>query len=170
MTDEKLAQQITEGNRDAFRELYERHKKGIYNFALRFLRDKNLAEDAAHDVFLLMYNNIYQFDVSKGKFTTWLYSIAHHECCRFNKRKNKIFFTNDGEETMENKSYKDYSIAIDLENALLRLPEKYRIPIVLTKLHGFKLSECASTLGISETNVKQRVFRAFRMLKEYYGL
>lgn len=168
MSDEQLAHQISEGNNEAFGELYERYKKGVYNFALRFLLDKSLAEDAAHDVFLLMHDNIYQFDVSRGKFTTWLYSITYHECCRIRKRNKKFFFMGDNEEGIKNKSNYDYSDLIDLERALLRVPEKYRLPIVLTKLHGLTLVECASALGISETNVKQRIFRAFKMLREYY--
>lgn len=174
MNDEQLAQQITQGNQEAFRELYERHKKGIYNFALRFLLDKDLAEDVTHDVFLLMYNHIHQFSIGKGKFTTWLYSIAYHECCRV-KRRNKKFtpMSEDEEninerETVTDKSNYYYHDALDLERALLKLPEKYRTPIVLTKLHGLTSAECASAIGISETNVKQRVFRALKMLKEYY--
>ncbi|MBA4311864.1 MAG: hypothetical protein C0417_04445 [Chlorobiaceae bacterium] len=170
MTDEQLAQQITEGNREAFHELYERHKKGIYNFALRFLLDKNLAEDAAHNVFLLVFEHIYQFDFRKGKFTTWLYSITYHECCKMRKRNKKFSRLGDGEEEIKNESNYDYNDAIDLERAMLRLPEIYRLPIVMTKLHGLTSAECASTLGISETNVKQRVFRAFKILKEYYNI
>ncbi|MDI6766896.1 MAG: RNA polymerase sigma factor [Bacteroidota bacterium] len=170
MTDEQLVEQMNEGNREAFRELYERYKKGVYNFALRFLLDKNAAEDVAHDVFLLMHDNIYQFDVSRGKFSTWLYSITYHECCRIRKRNKKFFLLGDNEEGIKNESNHNYNDAIDLERALLRVPEKYRLPIVMIKLHGLTSAECASVLGISETNVKQRVFRAFKMLKEYYKI
>ncbi len=176
MTDEQLAQQIIDGDLEAFGELYERYKKGIFNFALRFLLDKYLAEDVAHDVFISMSNHAYQYDAGKGKFSTWLYSITYHECCRVKKRNKRFFFTGDDEdsvierELMKDKSNFDYNDALDLDRALHRIPEKYRLPIVLTKLNGLTSAECASALGISETNVKQRVFRAFKMLKEYYKI
>jgi DNA-directed RNA polymerase specialized sigma24 family protein len=59
--------------------------------------------------------------------------------------------------------------SIDLERALSQLPERFRSPVLLTKLHGLSVAECSAVLGIGVANVKQRVFRGLQLLRLAYG-
>jgi DNA-directed RNA polymerase specialized sigma24 family protein len=51
---------------------------------------------------------------------------------------------------------------------LKQLSAKYRIPLILCRLHGLSTRECAEVLKLSEVNVKQRVFRAIHRLQEIF--
>lgn len=179
MTDENLARQAAEGSPDAFWELYRRHRTAVFNLTLRILRDAGLAEDAAHESFLAAYEHIGRYDEHRGKFMSWLLAIAHHECCRVRRRRRWLVFMGGGDEEGAADMAVSGAVApqrglgadesVDLERALARLPEKFRSPILLTKLHGLSVAECGAVLGISATNVKQRVFRGFQLLRLLYG-
>jgi RNA polymerase sigma-70 factor, ECF subfamily len=98
MTDEELAGLTVMGNEPAFEELYNRHKKHLFTFSLRFLGDVALAQDASQEAFLSAYRHIKHFQPGKGSFRQWLYSLAYHECCRINRQKKPCLPIDDNVE------------------------------------------------------------------------
>lgn len=172
MTDEQLARRAAAGEESAFLELYDRHKQGVFNFALRTLREEAMAEDVAQEVFLSLYERIGQYDERRGTFKAWLFAIARHECSRWFRRRRRLLVGLVGDHALDpaegNRAALEPLDKIDLERAVLRLDHKYRLPIILTKLHGFPVAETAAILGISEGTVRQRVFRGLNRLRQYY--
>lgn len=176
MTDESLVKLAAGGDEKAFTTIYNRHKQSIYNFAFRFLQNSELAEDAAHEVFLSVYEHLEQFSENKGQFKAWLFTIAYHRCCRIkrNRKWRSLILQRESRQWEESIHDPDNPSAavldkISLEHALSRLQEKYRLPIILTKLQGFSIANCTKILGISETNVKQRIYRGMQMLRKYFS-
>ncbi len=165
-TDEELALESAGGVTDAFRQLYERHRQGVYNMARRFLGNREAAEDVAHECFLSAYENIGQFEPRRGSFKSWLFAIAYHKCCRFNHQKHRWLPIDLFREQIERlPAAPGLERKLDMERLIMSLPVSSKIPILLTKLHGFSVEECAEITGLTETNVKQRIFRGFKTMQ-----
>jgi hypothetical protein len=76
--DETLVRRIGERDATAFAQLYDRHADLIYSIALRVLADPALAQDAAQDVFLRLWRNPGAYDAARGRFVSWLVSVARN--------------------------------------------------------------------------------------------
>ena len=170
-TDEELAGSVAKGDAAAFSELYERYKTSAVGFAQSCLKCRSLAEDAAQEALLSVYLKIGQFNVEKGSFKTWFFTILHHQCSREARRRQWLWWKSRGTEEIseteeERLQYQpDINTGIDIRAALQNLSEKYRTAVILTKIHGLSVNESAQVLRISENNVKQRVFRGIADLK-----
>ena len=77
VADRELIARAGHGNRDAFGALYERHFHGLYDFALRIVRDADLAADVVQSTFVKAWDAALQ---QKGveSVKAWLYTIAHN--------------------------------------------------------------------------------------------
>lgn len=175
LTDEQLASHAAKGDENAFAELYERYKAGALGFAYSLLRCRSLAEDAAQDALISVYLNVRQFNAQKGSFKSWFFAILYHRCRRETRRGLWHWRRSGGtEETAEmNENAPRYRLdidtGIDIRAALEQLPKKHRTAVILTKIHGLSVRESARVLGISENNVKQRVFRGIADLRTMLG-
>lgn len=172
MTDEQLAEMAAAGDQEAFAGLYERYKRPLFNFAWHVVGEAGLAEDAAQEALISAFRHIRRFDPAKGSFKAWIFTIAHNESrYSFRLRKRWFYGEKSGDEAFWNKPTApdcgpSLDGRLDLERALQRLPAKYRLPLILSKLHGLSLRECAEVLQLTEVTVKQRVFRAIHRLRE----
>src|SRR5260221_2421380 len=76
--DEQLMLTYREGGAAAFEELYRRHKGALYRFVLRSVRERSLAEELYQEVWMRVIEARSRY-APQAKFTTWLYTIAHHQ-------------------------------------------------------------------------------------------
>lgn len=76
-SDESLIAQYARGEMVAFEELYRRHEMRIFRYLHRCLRDRTLAEDVLQEVWLAVARDASRYRPS-ARFTTWLFTIAHH--------------------------------------------------------------------------------------------
>ncbi|TVQ59152.1 MAG: sigma-70 family RNA polymerase sigma factor [Phycisphaerales bacterium] len=74
-TDETLLQAYRDGDAGAFRELIERHHDALLRFLIRFMGDRQAAEDVFQDAFLQIHLSADTFDTSR-RFKPWLFTIA----------------------------------------------------------------------------------------------
>lgn len=172
-SDEAIMQQVAGGDVRQLGELYARHKQPLFGF-LCGRTDRENAEDLLQMTFerVIKYRGSY-----KGpSFRAWLYTIARntlHDRQRVEGRlpvKNGIdlagltSLTPSYESTLEQKETRKQS-----ELALAALPAGYREVVDLAWKRGMKYAEIATVLGISEANVKVRVFRATKQLRINYA-
>ena len=75
--DEDLMVQYQKGEVRAFEVLLTRHRKPVYNFILRFVGDKETAEDLLQEAFMRVIKGAEAYK-RQAKFTTWLYTIARN--------------------------------------------------------------------------------------------
>jgi len=174
MTDHQMMLAVRDGDLDKLGYLFEKHHLRLYNFYLRQLGNAQLSEDMVQEVFLRMlkYRHTYR---GEGKFTTWMYSIAHNvRSDHFRRAKNRQDFTEevDGlvsklptpEELSEKSSRYDV-----LYRALGSLSDEKREVLVMSRFQNLKYEEISEALGCPVNTVKARVFRAMKDLRTYFN-
>jgi RNA polymerase sigma-70 factor (ECF subfamily) len=169
LEDQALIAAALAGHGEAFGELVTRYERAVYNLALRTLRDRTEAEDAAQEAFFKAYRALATFRPG-AKFSTWIFTICYRACCdRLAKRKrlspDELPDRADpsaGPETLAERNDE----AVRLRAAIDGLPEKYRAVITLYHLQGMQYEEIASVLNLPLGTVKTHLFRAKEQLRK----
>jgi RNA polymerase sigma-70 factor (ECF subfamily) len=163
------------GDEADFAERYRVHRSRVIGLCRRLLGSADQAEDAAHEVFVRAHTRQEQFDVS-GSFASWVHGIATHYCLdllRRRSREAKLF----GCEEVERRAAASDTLdplglllareqQQELRQAIRALPEKYRVPLVLSLYHDRTHEEIGSALGIPRSHVAILVFRARQHLRK----
>ncbi|HZM89213.1 MAG TPA: sigma-70 family RNA polymerase sigma factor [Blastocatellia bacterium] len=179
MTDRQTEAEIIEackqGDRDAFRELFETHKDRVYTIAFHYSGNEAMAHDVTQQVFLKLFTSINQFH-ENSQFTTWLYRIVANACTdEHRKRRRFVPFSPEIEvRTMVGKSsqeetYHRRQVADSVRGAIGELTPKLRLPILLKYVEGLSYDEIAESLGISIGTVSSRLNRGHKMLARKLG-
>jgi RNA polymerase sigma-70 factor (ECF subfamily) len=162
LSDQQLVEQAKCGNRDALAEIYARHKDGVYNYCLRFIKDKDSAKDAVHETFLRMYSGLE--GIRNGMvLRVWLLSIARNFALN-SLRKNRVTDPLEDEPVSEDDSpfeavlQKEQSQTV--KSLIDSLQPSLREVIVLREYEELSYREIAMVTGLSEENVKVRIYRA----------
>jgi RNA polymerase sigma factor (sigma-70 family) len=87
-SDEELALSTSEGDRDAFAELYNRHFQGVYDLVFRMVREAELAADISQNTFIRAWENLQKRTVS-GNVRAWLLTIARNTAINEIERKKR---------------------------------------------------------------------------------
>ena len=167
--DQALIAATLAGRPEAFGELVTRYERAVYHLAVRTLRDRTEAEDAAQEAFLKAYRALGSFRPG-AKFSTWIFTICYRGCCdRLAKRRR---FSGEelpdradsaaGPELLAERSDE----AARLRTAIDGLPEKYRAVITLYHLQGKQYEEIATVLNLPLGTVKTHLFRAKEQLRK----
>lgn len=179
LTDEMLAQQTLRGKLSAFEELVERYKNIVFSIVYRILGQYQEAEDVTQEVFITVYEKMYQFD-SNRRFGPWINRIAVNACVN-HLRKNRKVITLSFDETAGKQYETAYRVSYDddpelvfekvelkqeIDAALLELSDSYRLIINLRFRMEFNNQEIAEILGISKENVEVKVHRARKALRK----
>ncbi|MCH7871292.1 MAG: sigma-70 family RNA polymerase sigma factor, partial [Planctomycetes bacterium] len=86
MNDETIISGCRRRDRDAQRQLYERHAERIYRTVLRMVRDRDAAFDVTQETFVRAFQKIGSFD-GRAAIGTWLYRIATNEALQFLRKR-----------------------------------------------------------------------------------
>jgi RNA polymerase sigma-70 factor (ECF subfamily) len=178
-SDEQVVCRILTGETALYELLMRRHNQRLYRVARAILRDDSEAEDVMQDAYVRAYQHLAEFE-GRAKFSTWLTRIAVHEALARSRRRARFHSLDNLEEshgdTMsslassdrspEQKTY-DRELAGVLEKAILRLPEDYRLVLMLRDVEGVSTEEAAACLKITEENVKIRLHRARTTLRKH---
>lgn len=166
--DSILVRQCLEGNRARFGDLVRKYTKPIYNLALRMVGDVDNAADITQTTFIKAYENLGKFDLSL-KFFSWLYRIAINESLNFlgkqkqSEQLDEEFASDDGspdgilQETERNEI---------IQHAIMKLTPEQRSVVVLRHFMDLSYAQMGTTLGITETKVKARLFSARQRLRK----
>ena len=177
-SDEELVERAKRGDRRAFRMLVDRHKHMVFNVALRMLRNREDAEDAAQEAFLRAFRSIGTFR-GQAKFSSWLVRIAINVSLSFAERAyTKQTFVEFHEEadgagphlTNENMSPEEIATRKDFGERIRALvgtlPPRYRAVITLYYLEERSYQEVADILEIPLGTVKTHLHRAKEHLRK----
>ncbi len=178
MEEREVIDRCLKGDTDSFSFLVTKYKKLVYSIALRFLNDPYLAEDITQEVFFKAYRKLILYD-SNMKFSAWIGRITHNTCID-SIRKTRNYKIVDSEDTV----IEDYDEPTDelvikkerkewIEEQIRKLEPGYKTPLLLFHQGGLSYEEIARSMNVPLSIVKNRIYRARKMLKErmteYYG-
>lgn len=172
LNDEELMAIVQSGDHSPASEIYDRYSGRIYNFAYRFLRNSELAEDAMQEVFFKMLKNANQFH-GDAKLSTWLFSITANWCRDYlrkieNRRREpeSVLATIPApSDSAPDRILEKRRIEARIQSAMEVLNDDQREAILLSRYQGMSYREIAKIVGCSEGAVKTRVFRGMELLK-----
>ena len=170
-SDEELLAAHLAGDRTAFGELVTRHERRIYGLCLRILGNREDAEDATQEAFVGALRRAGTFR-REAAFSTWLYRIAVNAATDQARRRGRARTVPlEAEEARHaTPSGGDPSgavtTALTVQTALSRVPEDFRVALILCDSYGFGHAQAAEILGIPVGTVKSRVFRGRLALGE----
>jgi RNA polymerase sigma factor (sigma-70 family) len=173
LNDQELMRIVQSGDYAPASEIYDRYSGRIYNFAFRFLKNSEAAEDAVQEVFVKMLKHANQFH-GDAKLSTWLFSITANWCRDYlRKADNKSKESDDvlitlpaPSELAPDRNLERRQSEQRVRRALEALTAEQREAILLSRYQGLSYAEIAQIAGCSEGAVKTRVFRAMETLKK----
>ncbi|MBT5773504.1 MAG: sigma-70 family RNA polymerase sigma factor [Dehalococcoidia bacterium] len=162
----------------ALEQLYDRYSALVFSIALRVLHDHTLAEDVTQEVFLRLWRQPASFDPERGRFISWLSSVARNrsldELRKLTRRRGAEDQTEEavldlpdesrGEDPQEEAILAEERVRI--RAALAELPPAQREVIELAYFSGLTQVEIAERTGDPLGTIKTRVRLGMRKLRE----
>src|SRR5262245_16301572 len=168
--DADLVRAARAGDKRAFVEIVARHQAMVCGVALSVLGDFAASEDAGQEAFLTAWRKLHELREPE-RLRAWLAQIARNAALGHLRRTRGHDDLEDVLSIPDEGPLPDEVAANEEEAALVRdslarLPETYRLPLVLFYREGQSVTAVAASLGISEDAVKQRLARGREMLRE----
>jgi RNA polymerase sigma-70 factor (ECF subfamily) len=161
--DRNLINRCLQNNRLAQKELFDKYYKAMFNIALRIVKDEDLCYDVVQETFILVFNNLEQFQF-KATIGSWIKTILVREAIR----RMKINF---GEDKLQEKQKEPIIWPEDLtgeylNQAIMELPDGYRTVFTLIEIEGYSHKEVAKMMSITEGTSKSQLFYAKKSLQQ----
>ncbi len=167
----------TNNERSQFDTIYRDHVDLIYRYANRLCGEVEAAKDLVQETFLNAYRGFKDFR-GDAQVSTWLYTIASRACLRMRRKKKgeperelsleEFVPTSEGEFRLQipvdgltpEEAFQNKELRQALDQAIDKLPKKYRMVLVLRDMEGLSAKEVGTVMGLNERAVKSRLHRA----------
>jgi RNA polymerase sigma-70 factor (ECF subfamily) len=173
---------VLEGDKAAFSYLVNRYSEMVYSIAFKLLQNASDAEDLAQEVFISAYQSLKNYRGS-SKFSTWLYRITFNKAIS-KLRKVKHEIPTDNEKHLEKSggsdpdSYRGQVQELSdeeekvkvLEKVISQLPDDDQLLIMLHYYDNQSIEDISNITGLSASNVKVKLYRIRKKLKEMIEL
>lgn len=165
-SDEKLIQQINDGDLDAFETLYIRYRDWVYRLAYRFTRDEELAQDTVQETFIYLLKKFPGFELT-ARMTTFLYPVVRFTAIgMLRQRQRHAGIGQPPEEIAIPAPENTDTSRRDLAAAMAVLPDPQRETVLMRFVDGFSIDEIAAALRIPAGTVKSRLHKALQTLRK----
>jgi len=171
--DRGLVVRAQQGDRPACEAIVRQFSPMVFRLISRFFRSREDVEDIAQDVFMKLFARLDQVRPDEN-FPGWLARVTVNTCydeLRKTRRRKTAM------ETYGPNMVVEPTVAAPIEPemfgraraAVEALDAKLRIPLVLKEVEEMSVEEISRTMGITQTNVKVRLFRARKKLAAVLG-
>ncbi|MCA8939657.1 MAG: sigma-70 family RNA polymerase sigma factor [Planctomycetes bacterium] len=171
VSDAVLVSRVLQGEREAYRDLVEKYQSALVACAWQRVHNREDAEEAAQEAFVLGFERLRKLREPKY-FFTWVWRICANVALKAQRkaRRAKLGLVEEMHGTYE----ADAPVEIDERNqtlmlALETLPEEQRMVLTLRFWEGMAYGEMAELLGLSHDALYQRVSRGLKALRETLG-
>lgn len=169
-SDAELVHAARRGDKRAFVEIVARYQAMVCGIALGILGDFAASEDVGQEAFLTAWRKFHELREPE-RLRAWLGQIARNAALGDLRRRHGHDALEDAPDLADELPTPDQAAANEEEAALVReslakLPETYRLPLVLFYREGQSVRVVAESLAISEDAVKQRLARGREMLHD----
>ena len=176
---DSLISKAIKSDKDAQSKLVSLWYKRIYNFALKYFGDHDLAMEISQQTFISMYKNIPRLQSVNG-FKPWLYRIATNYCHEEARRQKRNYVTmqvdSDDDQVKSRevkghyynpeKQFKRNELSELLLEALNTLSVEQKEVVIMKEYEGLKFKEIAEVLDLSENTVKSRLYYGLTSLRK----
>jgi RNA polymerase sigma-70 factor (ECF subfamily) len=161
---------------EALGEIHRRYVRRVFGLCRYMLDSRESAEDATSEVFLKLQRSIESYNGSIP-FPRWLLRVAGNQCIDVLRRRRRgqqvIVEVEDGAAVIEATSAEPSPLGavismeerVQLQAAIARLPENYRVPLVLRYYSELSYDEIGQQLGLQRNHVAALLFRAKQELR-----
>ena len=150
----------------SFEEIYDTYYSKIFRLCMGYMNDHDWAQDVTQETFITVWQKLSQFR-NESAIGTWIYRIASNHCLRQLQKQSKM---PKGEMPVQLEDIPppdtDSLVAL-LYKCIAELPEIDRI-IISLELEDVKQAEIASIVGLSETNIRVKVYRIKEKLSQKF--
>ncbi len=175
LTDAQVVGQVLAGDQAQYRLIVERHQRAVFNAAYRLVGSQDEAADVAQEAFIRAYQALNSFQRHRP-MSPWLCRIAINVALnRLKRRRPQVSLDDDwqspalevpDQSTDPQRSLLQAEQQQLLRQAIMTLPAEQRVIIELRHFQGLSYDDIASELDISLANVKSRLFRARKKLRQ----
>ena len=154
---------------EQFTALYNQHAVGIKKLCLGYTADATLAQDLLQETFISVWNNMQKFRAD-AQWSTWIYRIAVNTCLgHLRKKKETIIDIENSALAMiaDDVNTKEQDVQL-LYKCINRLQQTDRL-IISMVLEDKPYEEIAAITGITENNLRVKIYRIKKQLTEIYN-
>ena len=173
--DRDLVQQIADGDRGAFEELYRRYSSSALGLAVRILGERVMAEEVLQEVFLSIWRRAAAYDGARGSVRSWVFAQIHHRSVDIVRREEAE--RRRSTSTVEREAVDPQTDEVveedwlrarraQVRRALDHLSPEQRRMIELAYYGGLTQSEVAHETGVPLGTVKSRTLAAMRRMRD----
>jgi len=174
--DDDLVAAVAQRDMRAFEALYERYGNLVYSVTLKVLGDVVAAEDAVQDIFLRLWRRPDRFDSSRGRFLSWLLTVARNRAIdeRRSRGRRQRHEADSAliDDAMPGDDHDDPAAAAVLadqraavRHALAGLPTEQRLAVQMAYFGGLTQQEIADALKQPLGTIKTRIRLGMQKLR-----
>ena len=152
------------GDERAFSLIVRAYETPLYNYVLRLVGDRALAEDLTQEIFLRVFQGLPRFSL-RSRFTTWMFQVAKNRVLdelRSMERRPRSFVSIDDLPPLESldQPYERLEAIDALWRAVEKLNVDLKMALLLRDVVGMSYNEIADSLEITLATVKWRIYKA----------
>ena len=180
MNERSTIKHAQEGDREAFRKLFEENKNLIFSLAYRYAKNMEDAEDILQETFIKAYHSLHTFHLQNNStFSSWIYRICINCSIDFLRKNKKRKQTSDQNVEIQDVPSSHFSsdpespknlndVQEKLNNVMEKLSARQRMIFILKHYQEMSTKEIAEYMNCSEGSVKKQLFRAVSLVKENF--
>ena len=174
---DNLILKAAKGDKGAFSQLVNLWYKRIYNYALKYFCDHDMAMEISQKTFITVNSKLVTLRET-SKFKPWIYRVASNLCHEEERRRKrthpKVAYDTESDEVQNvegteynpDKTFQQNELAEILLNALSLINEEQREIVIMKEYEGLKFIEIAEILEISENTAKSRLYYGLSALRK----
>lgn len=168
----ELYYQVQQGDKQALEALYDQYEKLLYSFSYRVTGQKELSEEVVQEVFIKLWTKKGIYDESKGKFSSWLLTIARNTSIDMIRRKKETAYTMEERDSIHSNApstedlveWKEIGSHLRMAVSLLGKDQQKMIDLFYFK--GLSQQKIADSCKIPLGTVKGRIRLALQHLRK----
>jgi RNA polymerase sigma-70 factor (ECF subfamily) len=175
LSDEEVVERVLAGDASLFEILMRRYNQRLFRVARAILSDDTEAEDVMQEAYVRAFRELASFR-GEARFSTWLTRIACHEALARARKRQRLVPIGEGgggeppeppsETAGPERDLENRELHAVLQDAVEILPDPLRTVFCLREVEGLSTEQTADALGLSGENVRVRLHRAKRSLRQ----
>jgi len=170
--DLQTIQRVLAGDIDAFRLLVQRYQGLLFSLVGNLVRDVTDRDDVAQETFLAAYLHLGSYDPQRGRFSTWLLTIARNKCIDAMKERKPLVLE-ALPPAVDHRGPADRLVEMEFftqfDRALAALPFEQKTAFILSEIEGLSHEEICRIEGVPLGTIKSRISRAREKLRSLFS-